>query len=261
MKTAYLRFYEELNDFLPTEKRKKQIIHHFWGQPSVKDMIESLGVPHTEIDLILVNGESVDFNYLVKDQDRISVYPEFESIDISNIQKLRPKPLRKPKFICDVHLGKLARNLRMFGFDVYYENNLNDEQIVEISLNQKRTILTRDLGILKRKDVLRGYFVREDDPQKQLEEVIKRFDLLSLIKPLTLCLECGGKLIRIPRKKIPNFELLPEKVKASQNKFFICKECKNLYWKGTHYNSMKTFMNNFIHILKQSKKDLMNSSK
>jgi len=253
MKTATLRFYEELNDFLPKEKRKKQFKHQFWGQPSIKDMIESLGVPHTEVDLILVNGKSVNFNYLVKDKDRISVYPEFESIDISNVQKLRPKPLRKPKFICDVHLGKLARSLRMFGFDVHYENNLSDEQIVEISLNQKRTILTRDLGILKRKEVTRGYFVREEDVKKQLVEIINRFDLFTLIKPLTLCLECGGKLIRISKKKISNYELLPEKVKQTQNRFFICKDCKNLYWRGTHYDHMKIFLNNLISYLKAKK--------
>lgn len=107
MNTVAIRFYEELNDFLTEEKSKKQFEHQFWGHPSIIDLIESLGVHHTEVDLILINSESVNFNYLVKDKDRISVYPEFESFDISNLQKLRPWPLRKPKFICDVHLGKL----------------------------------------------------------------------------------------------------------------------------------------------------------
>ncbi len=249
MNTVTIRFYEELNDFLPEEKRKKQFEHNFWGKPSIKDLIESLGVPHTEVDLILVNGESVNFNYLVRDKDRISVYPEFESFDISNLQKLRPKPLRKPKFICDVHLGKLARGLRMFGFDVYYQNNLSDEQIIEISLTQKRTILTKDLGILKRKEVTRGYFVREENAEKQIAEIIEKFDLITSSKPLTLCLECGGKLLRISRKKISNFESLPQKVKESQNQFFICKDCKNLYWRGTHYENMKLSINNIIKFL------------
>lgn len=240
MNTVFIRFYEELNDFLPPNKRKKQFAHHFYGEPSVKDLIESLGVPHTEIDLILVNSESVNFNYKVKDKDYISVYPEFESLDISGLQKLRPKPLRKPKFICDVHLGKLARNMRMFGFNVFYKNNLKDDEIVNISISQKRTILTRDLGILKRNNVTRGYFVREHDPKKQLIEVIKRFDLIELMNPLKLCLECGYNLKRISKQKI--LDLLPEKVKQTQNKFYICTNCNQLYWKGTHFDKMDEFV-------------------
>ncbi|MEG8946662.1 Mut7-C RNAse domain-containing protein [Rosettibacter firmus] len=236
MKTIFLRFYEELNDFLPAEKRKRLFEHKFWGQPSIKDVIESLGVPHTEVDLILVNGESVSFNYLVKDNDHISVYPEFETFDISNLQKLRKTSLRKPKFICDVHLGKLARNLRMFGFDVYYENNLNDEKIVEISLKEKRTILTRDLGILKRSNVIRGYFVRSENPQEQIIEIINRFHLTNQIKPFTLCLECGSKLKRISKKEI--IHLIPEKVKKTQNRYFICTQCKKIYWRGIHFEKM-----------------------
>ncbi|MCX7797204.1 MAG: Mut7-C ubiquitin/RNAse domain-containing protein [Melioribacter sp.] len=245
MKTAFFRFYEELNDFLPECKRKKQFTHFFTGQPSVKDMIESLGVPHTEVDLILVNGKSVNFSYKVKDKDIISVYPEFESIDISSIQKLRPKPLRKPKFICDVHLGKLARNMRMLGYDVFYNNSLKDNEIVEISKKEKRTILTRDLGILKRSDVTRGYFVRENNPKKQIIEVIIRFDLLNLMKPLTLCLECGSKLKKIAKEKIIN--IVPEKVKQTQNNFFICTNCNQLFWEGTHFKKM----NEFIKTIKQ----------
>ena len=139
-----IRFYEELNDFLPEEKRKIRFVHHYIDRTSVKDLIESLGVPHAEVDLILVNGKSVGFDYLINDEDDISVYPVFESFDITDIQHLRPKPLREPKFICDVHLGKLARYLRMMGFDVYYYNDLTDEKIVSVSLKEKRAILTKD---------------------------------------------------------------------------------------------------------------------
>ena len=120
MHKIFLRFYEELNDFLPEEKRKKRFLHQYIDRTSVKDLIESLGVPHTEIDLILVNGKSVSFKYLINDGDDISVYPVFESIDITGLQHLRPKPLRDPKFIADVHLGRLARYLRMLGFDTLF---------------------------------------------------------------------------------------------------------------------------------------------
>ena len=145
----YIRFYEELNDFLPEERKKKRFEHQFIDRTSVKDLIESLGVPHTEVDLILVNGKSVNFKYLINDSDDISVYPVFESLDISEVQHLRPKPLREPKFICDVHLGKLARYLRMMGFDVFYKNNFDDEEIVRISLKERRAILTKTEEYLK----------------------------------------------------------------------------------------------------------------
>lgn len=243
-KKVFIRFYEELNDFLPKEKQKKRFIHTFIDRTSVKDLIESLGVPHTEVDLILVNGKSVSFRYRIKDGDDISVYPVFESLDISDVQHLRPGPLRKPKFICDVHLGKLARNLRMLGIDVYYKNDLSDEEIVRISLSEKRAILTRDVGLLKRSEVTHGYFVRNDNPEKQIAEVLGRFHLHKFIKPFTLCLECGTRLVKIAKDDI--IDILPEKVSKQQNKFFYCVNCKKIYWAGSHFNNMNLFIETFL---------------
>ncbi|WP_337873350.1 Mut7-C RNAse domain-containing protein [Ignavibacterium sp.] len=246
-KKISIRFYEELNDFLPKQKRKKRFEHTFIDRTSVKDLIESLGIPHTEVDLILVNGKSVKFNYLIGDGDDISVFPVFESFDISDVQHLRAKPLRNPKFICDVHLGKLAKNLRMLGFDVYYKNNLSDEEIVKISLAERRSILTRDLGILKRSEVTHGYFLRSDNPENQISEVIKRFHLSSHIKPFSLCLECGNKLKRITKEKI--IDQLPEKVKERKNKFLYCSQCNKVYWAGIHYKSMTKHINELVKII------------
>ena len=240
MHKVYLRFYEELNDFLPEEKRKKRFVHHYIDRTSVKDLIESLGVPHTEIDLILVNGKSVSFKYLINDGDDISVYPVFESFDISDAQHLRPKPLRKPKFICDVHLGKLSRYLRMVGFDVYYKNDLSDEEILKISLAEKRAILTKDKGILKRKEVTHAYFVRSKDTEEQAKEVIRRFNLQKEIKEFTRCLECNTELTKIAREKISGN--LPPKVNQSQEEFYKCPGCGKLYWKGTHHQKMLSFV-------------------
>lgn len=251
-KKVSIRFYEELNDFLPKVKKKKRFTHTFIDRTSVKDLIESLGVPHTEVDLILVNGKSVSFKYIIKDGDDISVYPFFvrsiieKNSDIFDVRHLQPKPLRKPKFICDVHLGKLARNLRMFGFDVNYKNSLNDDSIVDISLKEKRTILTRDVGLLKRSEVTHGYFVRNDDPEKQTVEVLQRFQLHKLIKPFTLCLECGRKLVRIAKNDI--IDLLPEDVKKQQNKFIYCVNCKKIYWAGSHFNNMNMFIKSFLNL-------------
>jgi len=235
-----IRFYEELNDFLPEEKRKKRFAHQFIDRTSIKDLIESLGVPHTELDLILVNGKSVNFKYLINDGDDISVYPIFESFDIAEVQHLRPKPLRKPKFVADVHLGRLTKYLRMMGFDVYYKNNLDDEEIINISIKEIRAILTKDRGILKRNEVTRGYWVRSIKVEEQIKEVIQRFDLQKEMKEFSRCLECNDLLKSI--KKATIIEQLPLKVAQTQNEFYQCPSCKKIYWKGTHQQRMLKFV-------------------
>jgi len=238
----HLRFYEELNDFLPEEKRKVSFEHLYIDRTSVKDVIESLGVPHTEVDLILVNGKSVGFDYLINVGDDISVYPVFESLDITDVQHLRPKPLRNPKFIADVHLGKLTRYLRMMGFDVHYKNYFDDDEIVNLSLTEKRTILTKDRGILKRSKVTHGYWIRSTKVREQVIEVIKRFNLKNIIKEFSRCIDCNSLLLEINKDKILNE--LPSKVAGSIDKFYRCPECKKNYWEGTHYQKMLSFVNN-----------------
>lgn len=210
--------------------------HKYIDRTSVKDMIESFGVPHTEIDLILVNRKSVGFDYLINDGDDISVYPVFESLDISGVQHLRPKPLRKPKFVADVHLGRLARYMRMTGLDVLYNNKYDDEEIVKISAGERRAILTKDRGILKRNDVTHGYWVRSTKVKEQLREVISRFDLNKELKEFSRCIECNTKLKKISKGKI--IDELPPKVAAWHNEFFCCPSCNKIYWKGSHYQRM-----------------------
>jgi len=245
-KKVTIRFYEELNDFLPAEKRKKRFTHQYIDRTSVKDLIESLGVPHTEIDLIITNQKSVGFNYLINNGDDISAYPVFESLDISEVQHLRPKPLRQPKFICDVHLGSLARYLRMMGFDILYENNFNDEEIVKLSRKEKRAILTRDRGILKRNEVTHGYWVRSLKVKEQAIEVLKRFDLKNQVKEFSRCIECNEFLKPVMKEKI--ITTLPPKVVQLQNEFFSCPSCKKIYWKETHYHRMLSFIQSLKNI-------------
>ena len=236
MKSVKIRFYEELNDFLPEESKKIRFTHSYIDTTSVKDLIESFGVPHTEIDLILVNGISIGFDYLINNGDYISVYPVFESFDITNVQHLRPKALRRPKFVLDVHLGKLAKFMRMIGIDTLYRNDYEDEEIVKISLKEKRTILTKDLGILKRKQVTHGYYVRNIDPSLQIQEIVGRFQLESEIKELSRCIECNEKIVSVHKEDI--LDKLPLKVRKWQSEFFQCPGCKNIYWKGSHYDNM-----------------------
>ncbi len=237
MKSLFIRFYEELNDFLPQEKRKIRFEHKFIGQPSIKDLIESLGVPHTEIDLILVNGKSVNFSYIVQDKDEVSVYPIFESLDITDIQHLRENPLREPKFIVDCHLGSLAKYMRIFGLDTFYKNDLKEKEIINISINERRTILTKNKNLLKRNEVTHAYWIRNENVDAQIKEVINRFNLLNEIKDFSRCLICNSILKPIEKEKVIN--RIPLKVNEWQNEFYYCEHCDKIYWKGNHYKKMK----------------------
>lgn len=238
------RFYEELNDFLPKEKRKKPFSYPYRYNQNVKDAIEALGIPHTEVDLILVNGISQGFNYVLQNDDYISVYPVFESIDISQIARLRSKPLREIKFVLDVHLGKLCKFLRMLGFDTCYRNNLDDDEIVKISVEESRIILTRDIGILKNGQVTHGYWVRSQDSREQLREVIRRFDLRSQLRPFYRCMVCNGTIGFVEKSYVE--QQLGANTRAFFNSFYQCSACGKIYWEGSHYENMKLFLDELI---------------
>lgn len=241
----YIRFYEELNDFLEPHEQKKTFSHVFKGVASVKDIIESLGVPHTEVDLILVNGHSVDFNYKPEDQDRISVYPVFESLDISPILRLRPKPLREPKFVLDVHLGKLARRLRLLGFDTLYSNLYSDNELVQISQHENRIILTRDINLLKNKAITHGYWIRNILVQEQLQEVVVRFELKSKISPFTRCLECNGLILGKSRHDIQDQKALHDMTEIPDT-LYECQQCHKIYWMGSHFDRLQAIVKKFM---------------
>lgn len=248
MITIRLRFYKELNDFLPTEKRKKRFSHTLNQQTSIKDVIESLGVPHTEIDLILVNGNSIDFNYLIQDQDNFSVYPMFEGLDISELISLRPKPLIKTRFILDVHLGKLAKYLRLLGFDTIYETNLSDEVIVKRCQKEQRIVLTRDIGLLKNKSITHGHWMRQIELNKQVKEVLRRFDLSKQCHPFTHCLVCNGLLKKVAKNKIMNE--VPPLTQKYYKAFKQCQTCKKIYWEGNHFNKLKKWIEKMLNDIK-----------
>jgi len=233
MHSAEFRFYEELNDFLPPDRRKQGFLYAFAGTPAVKDAIEAQGVPHTEVDLILVNGLSVDFDYHLQPGDRVAVYPVFESLDIFPVSRVRPEPLRRIRFIADVHLGKLVRWLRLLGFDTLYRNDLADADIIAIALEEKRIILTRDLGLLKNKAVTHGYWVRTSSPGEQTREVIQRFTLLRSAAPFSRCLECNGGIEAIARAEA--HKSVPPQVAAACDSFNRCRSCGRIYWRGSHH--------------------------
>lgn len=237
MRQVYFRFYAELNELLPPTKRGSCFVHGFDTAASLKDVIEALGVPHTEIGLILINGESVDFSCRLNDGDRISVYPIFRSLDINPLTRVRPAFKGERRFVLDNHLGRLAAYLRMLGFDSLYRNDYRDEELARISANQQRTLLTRDRGLLKRSIVIHGYLVGETHPHHQMMEVLSRFDLFASISPFRRCLHCNAPLQAVPKESIQH-RLLP-KTEQHYDEFHICRECDRIYWKGSHYQRMQ----------------------
>lgn len=229
---AQIRCYAELNDFLPEDRRQRDFACSFTGTPSVKDLIESVGVPHTEIDVILIDGRSVDFAHRLRGGERVAVYPTFERYDVTPLTRLRPAPLRETRFVADVHLGTLARNLRLVGFDTVWRRDLDDDAIIDIAAAERRIILTRDKGILKNGRVTHGYWVRATDAEQQLEEVVRALDLGGNIRPYTRCMQCNGELEPIGRADAAGS--VPLQVFLVYREFKRCSQCGRVYWPGSH---------------------------
>jgi uncharacterized protein len=236
MPRATFRFYQELNDFLPAAQRRVAFEHEWRGTPSIKHLIESLGVPHTEVDLILVNDRSVEWTYQPQEGDRVAVYPVFESLDITPLIRLRPQPLREVRFVLDGHLGRLAAYLRMLGFDTWYQTHADDAALAQLSQEEHRILLTRDQGLLKRSAVTHGYWVRATAPREQLQEILARFDLQRQVNPFTRCLSCNGRLQPATREEVTNE--VPENAARFYAEFWRCVSCGKVYWQGSHYQRM-----------------------
>lgn len=244
MSQVQLRFYEELNDFLPPERRKVSFAHELTRRTSIKDLIESFGVPHTEVEVILVNGRSVDFSHIVQAGDRISVYPAFEGLDISPLLRLREKTLRDLRFVADANLGQLARYLRLLGFDVVYRNDFSDREVARVASGEKRIVLTRDRALLQHRIITHGYFVRAVKPREQVREILARLDLYRTLHPFTRCLRCNGELEDVDKQAV--LHQLEPKTKMYYERFRRCKTCGQAYWKGSHFDRMEKLCDYFM---------------
>ena len=231
------RFYEELNDFIARDRRRREFDFDCARDAPVKHVIEALGVPHTEVELILVNGVSVDFARRLRQGDRVSVYPKFEAFDISPLLRLRPYPLRVTRFVADAHLGGLARLLLMAGFDTLYDNSLDDAEIERIAGCDERIVLTRDRDLLKRRGISRGCYVYAQQPDAQLSEILSRLDLTGSLRPLSRCLRCNAPLRAIDKAQI--IDALPPSVQACQHRFSTCEGCRRVFWEGSHWRHMR----------------------
>ena len=231
-----IRFYEELNDYLESGGKKQDLFIDTEKGKSVGELIESMGPACSEVDLILVNGQPAGFDYLLQDNDRISVYPVFERFNIESVSVFENSPLRKLKFICDVHLGRLAKYLRMLGLDTLYENDYNNTEMIQLSNTQNRILLTRDKNFLLNKKITRRYIVKQPEPDDQLYDVLDFFDLKNHLMPLSRCLECNGVVTPVARESVK--ERVDKDIFIKNSAFSECTGCGKIYWKGSHYDSM-----------------------
>ncbi len=245
MAFARFRFHGELNDFLPRTKKQIEIIHLFTDKASVKDTIESLGIPHPEVFCIEIKGKYVDFSYILQDGDIINVYPISAGAELVVNICLQPKLPTTIRFVVDIHLGKLVSSLRLLGFDTLYRNDYEDEELARISSTQERILLTRDRGLLMRSLVKYGYYVRQTNPQHQILEVMRRFNLYKLVSPFQRCLRCNGLLKPVPKESIVGE--LPGNIQSQTNDFHRCQDCKQVYWQGSHYKRLQEFIHQILH--------------
>ena len=244
MVTATFRFYEELNDFLAPDRRGREFTSTCARAATTKHMIEALGVPHTEVEVVLVNGESVDFDRRLDDGDRVAVYPKFEALDITPLLRVRERPLRVTRFVADVHLGGLARLLRMCGFDTLHENDLDDDEIERIGGTEGRVVLTRDRELLKRGGITHGCYVHALRSAQQLREVVVRLDLARSARPFTLCLHCNAPLRPIEKAQVAH--LLPPTVLAHHDCYSRCDVCDGVFWEGSHWRRMRAMLDGLL---------------
>jgi uncharacterized protein with PIN domain len=221
---------------------QESVIERELNEPaSVKDVIEACGVPHPEVDRILVNGEPVGFAQVLRNNSSVDVYPV-----LVTDEPLPGEPLQRrhaDRFVADGHLGKLSRNLRLLGFDVSYDNRAHDPDLLEVMQRESRALLTRDRRLLMHAVVQDGYCPRSDDPNEQTIEVIRRFDLAGQIKPFTRCLQCNAILQPVDKAEI--IDQLEPLTRIYYEEFRRCTGCGKIFWRGSHFSKLEGFLERF----------------
>lgn len=240
----------DLNELLPRKYRLIKLEIEYQGRQSIKHMIESLGIPHTEIGFLTANEQPIDFSYLVQHADHVIVYPATPNLDTYSGMFTDGKLDVEPHFILDNHLGKLATYLRILGFDAVYRNDYEDDELAAESVNLNRILLTRDRQLLMRKTIRFGYLIRSLLAEEQIIEIIQRFNLTGIVKPHHRCLRCNVPLVAVEKNSILH-RLQPKTMKYFHD-FHFCPQCERVYWKGSHYDRM---VDSVANILDQTGKD------
>lgn len=223
---AHFRFDRRLDLFLAREHRDCDFAWACPPQASVKHMVEALGVPHTEVGMVLVNGHPGSLDQPVKAEDSIHVLPAAPVVDAQTL-----------RFAADSHLGRLARLLRMAGFDTLFDNAWPDAELARLSLQDDRIVLSRDRDLLMRRDILRGCHVPARDPQEQLRELALRYPLASRMNPFSLCMLCNVPLV--PEAPEAVAQRIPPSVRNRLEHFASCPACRRVYWEGSHWARMR----------------------
>lgn len=232
MSRAYLSFVGRLNELLPRNQRGQSIPVDFRGRQSIKHLAESLGVPHPEIGQVQVNGQAGTLSTITQDGDHVELYSIPDGCPV------------EPRFVLDNHLGRLTAYLRMLGFDCLYQTHFDDDEMAKIVQQEERILLTRDRRLLMRKAVVYGYCLRSLDSLEQLLEVIQHFDLKGRIYPFHRCLRCNHPLEPVAKETIIN--RLEPLTRLYFDEFQICPACKQIYWKGSHYERMQNLIETII---------------
>jgi uncharacterized protein with PIN domain len=230
--TVRLKFHGDLSFFL--KSKKTTVERQFRERTSIKDVIESCGVPHPEVDLILVNRQPVDFVHVVERDTDVDVYP----ISLGTaLPENRLQAIHISIFIADGHLGKLVRDLRLLGFNVLYDRAAEDRQLLRTMETDHRALLTRDRRLLMHGVVRHGYYLRSQKPLEQTIEVLRRFDLFPAIAPFTRCLHCNAPLERVEKSEV--IEQLEPLTKIYYEQFRRCTGCGRIYWPGSHFDKLR----------------------
>jgi uncharacterized protein with PIN domain len=252
MPTATFRFHGSLNDFLATARRGQPIEREFEASPGVIDLIQALGVPHPEVDLIAVSDRPVGLDYRVRPGDRIDVFGIERAGESRHLASdagrpgLIPPPPDPPRFVLDGHLGRLARYLRMLGFDSRYDRNAADDELARLSAEEGRILLTRDRGLLKRSIVRLGYLVRDDDPRRQLVEVVGRYGLAGTARPFSRCVRCNGDIEPVDRSEVAERLAGEPRTLRYFETFGRCAGCGSIYWPGSHFERMSRLVEEIV---------------
>ncbi|HLQ85819.1 MAG TPA: Mut7-C RNAse domain-containing protein [Salinisphaeraceae bacterium] len=229
-------FHGELNDFLAPARRDTSFEFVLERRASIKDIIEALGPPHTEVGAIQVTGQAVDFNHIPVPGARIEAWPNPRG----HASALRPPLPWPPAFVLDTHLGRLTRYLRLLGFDSRYSNDRGDAELAAIADRERRLLLTRDRGLLKRARVTFARFVRADDPRMQLEDVFLHFRLRPAMQPFSRCARCNGMLQDVSKGEIAH--RLAPKTRRYYQHFRQCTRCGRLFWQGSHLDALRRML-------------------
>lgn len=245
MYSATFCFFAELNDLLPPAKQNTAFEYPFKGDPSIKHMIEALGVPHTEVSVLIVNRRPVDFSHPMSTGDVVSVYPPSLVENFPAGYNLQPPPPRPERFVLDNHLGKLATYLRILGLDALFGENCQDAELARISSAENRILLTRDRRLLMRNQVTYGYCVRSLNPERQILEILDRYHLYRRFSPFQRCLRCNTPLEPVDKARI--LDRLQPLTRRYYDEFHFCPHCDQVFWPGSHYARMVKFLNTVIY--------------